>query len=164
MNIRRSIEIQKTQQSTLYRFHAWSSTFQQFLRYCLVGGANTLIDVLVLNILLWRFPTNTVQTLVVYNSIAYISGAVSSFFLNKYWTFGHKQRATRKEVGRFVVSMSLEMLSSNGLVWLIGNALHPFLANTMIWGNTSKLLALVGNAVLSYLIMRLWIFARESGL
>jgi putative flippase GtrA len=153
---------QQPQKSTLHRFHAWSSTFQQFLRYCLVGGANTLMDVLVLNVLLWRFPTNTVQTLVVYNSIAYTSGAVSSFFLNKYWTFGRKQRPTSKEVGRFVISMSLEILSSNGLVWLIGTALHSLIANVTLWGNASKLLAVAGNAVLSYLIMRFWIFASGS--
>ncbi|HYB02073.1 MAG TPA: GtrA family protein, partial [Ktedonobacteraceae bacterium] len=61
--------------------HVWSSTARQFLRYCLVGGVNTAVDLLVLNILLWRFPTNNVQVLVVYNSFAYSSGAVSSFFL-----------------------------------------------------------------------------------
>jgi hypothetical protein len=82
--------------------------------------------------------------------------------LNKYWTFGRKQRPTGKEVGRFVISMFLELLSSNGLMWLIGNALHLFIANAMVWGNASKLLAVAGNAVLSYLIMRFWIFASGS--
>jgi putative flippase GtrA len=118
--------------------------------------------VLILNVLLWRFPTNAVQTLVVYNTFAYISGAASSFFLNKYWTFGRKQRPTGKELGRFVISMALEILSSNGLVWLIGNALHPLLANALLWGNATKLLAVAGNTVLSYLIMRFWIFTDGS--
>src|SRR5437899_31060 len=108
----------RTHDAAAHRFHAWSSTCWQFLRYCLVGGANTLIDVLMLNALLWRFPTNHVQVLVVYNSIGYTSGAVSSFFLNKYWTFGRKQRPTTREVGRFAISLSLEILYSNGLVWL----------------------------------------------
>ena len=143
-------------------FHSWSRTCWQLLRYGLVGAANTLIEVLILNVLLWCFPTSHVQTLVVYNSLAYSGGAASSFFLNKYWTFGRKQRPTGKEVGRFVISMFLELLSSNGLVWLIGNALHPFIANAILWGNASKLLAVAGNAVLSYLIMRFWIFASRS--
>ena len=139
--------------------HSWSNTFWQWLRYCLVGAVNTLIDVLILSVLLWRFPTNTVQTLVVYNSLAYIGGAASSFFLNKYWTFRRWQRPTSREVGRFVINMCLELLSSNGLVWLIGNALHPFITNAMLWGNATKLLAVAGNAVLSYFIMRFWVFA-----
>src|SRR5438876_6663733 len=81
-----------------HRFHAWSSTFWQFLRYCLVGGANTASDLLTLNVLLWGFPTNNVQVLVLYNSVAYSSGALTSFFLNKYWTFGHKRRTTWREL------------------------------------------------------------------
>ena len=34
-------------------------TFRQFLRYCLVGGANTFVDLLALNVLLWRIPDDT---------------------------------------------------------------------------------------------------------
>jgi len=158
----RGVFTKNSDDADVHRFHGWSRTCWQWLRYCLVGVANTLADVLILNVLLWRFPTNNVQTLVVYNSLAYASGAASSFFLNKYWTFGRKQRPTSKEVGRFVISMFLELLSSNGLVWLIGNVLHSFITNTMVWGNASKLLAVAGNAVLSYLIMRFWIFASGS--
>jgi putative flippase GtrA len=146
----------------IHRYNRWSSLFWQWFRYCLVGVANTLIDVLVLNILLLRFPTTQVQILVIYNSLAYIAGAASSFFLNKYWTFGHKQRPTTQEMRRFLLSMFLEILSSNGLVWFIGNALHPFLANAMLWGNASKLLAVAANAVFSYLIMRFWVFRSGS--
>src|SRR5437763_1235849 len=132
------------------------STFWQFFRYCLVGGANTLIDLLTLNILLWCFPTNNVLVLVAYNSVAYSSGALTSFFLNKYWTFRHKQRTTRKEVVRFIISLFLEVLYSNALVWLAGKALQPcnvtqcrllyldipvgkvlqpFMTNPILWGN-----------------------------
>ena len=158
----RGVSSKRVHGAEVHYFHSWSNTFWQWLRYCLVGAVNTLIDVLILSVLLWRFPTNTVQTLVVYNSLAYIGGAASSFFLNKYWTFGRRQRPTSKEVGRFVISMFLELLSSNGLVWLIGNGLHPFIANAMLWGNATKLLAVAANAVLSYFIMRFWVFASGS--
>jgi putative flippase GtrA len=142
-----------------HRSSTWSSTFRQFLRYCLVGGVNTAIDLLTLNILLWRFPTNNVQVLVVYNSFAYSSGAVSSFFLNKYWTFRHKQRTTWHEVIRFVAILLLEVLYSNGLVWLAGKALQPVIANPTLWGNTSKLVAVAVGAVITYIFMRFWTFA-----
>jgi putative flippase GtrA len=134
-------------------------TCWQFVRYCLVGGVNTIIDVSVLNALLWRFPTHNVQLLVASNCVAYASGAVSSFFLNKYWTFQRKQRPTHREAGRFLLSVALELVSSNGLLWLAGMALSPFMANVTVWGNASKLLAVAANAVLSYLLMRFWIFA-----
>jgi len=145
-----------------HRSHNGTGLFWQWFRFCLVGGVNTLIDVLTLNLLLLRFPTTQVPILVIYNSLAYMAGAVSSFFLHKYWTFGRKERPTRQEVGRFLLNVSLQILSSNGLLWLIGNALHPFLTNTMIWGNVSKLLAIAASVALSYLIMRFWVFRSGS--
>jgi putative flippase GtrA len=137
-------------------------TCRQFLRYCLVGGANTLIDLLILNILLWRLPTNNLLVLVIYNSIAYSSGAVSSFFFNKYWTFGHKRGTTRKEIIRFVASLLLEVLYSNGLIWLAGKVLRPLIANDTLWANASKLVAVGVGTAISYMFMRFWIFAGDS--
>ncbi len=166
MSLRETKEIQtpgessnRTQDADIHRSYVWSSTFRQFLRYCLVGGVNTAIDLLILNVFLWRFPTNNVLVLVGYNSIAYTSGAVSSFFLNKYWTFRRKQRPTWRELVRFAISLSFEVLYSNGLVWLAGKALQPLITNTTLWGNASKLLALAVGAVISYTCMRFWTFA-----
>ena len=148
-----------TTNTDMHHSHNWSSTCWQFLRYCLVGGANTLVDLLMLNVLLWRFPTNNVLVLVVYNSVAYSSGAVTSFFLNKHWTFRRQQRTTGQEVVRFAIILALEILYSNGLVWLAGKALQPLITNITLWGNASKLLAVAGSAVLSYAFMRFWTFA-----
>jgi len=138
------------------------SAFWQFLRYCLVGGANTLLSLLVLNVLLWGFPTKNVLILVVYNSVAYSGGAVTSFFLNKYWTFRRKQRTTRWEVVRFAIILTLEILYSNGLVWLAGKVLQPLITNPTLWGNVSKLVAVACGALLSYAFMRFWTFAGRS--
>ena len=151
-----------TTDTNMHHSHARGSTFWQFLRYCLVGGANTLLDLLVLNVLLWGFPTKNVLILVVYNSMAYSGGAVTSFFLNKYWTFGHKRRTTRREVVRFSIILALEILYSNGLVWLAGKVLQPLITNPTLWGNVSKLVAVACGAVLSYAFMRFWTFAGRS--
>ena len=152
----------KPQEDTAHHFLPRSSTFQQFLRYCLVGGVNTGVDVLILNIFLWRFPTHNTQVLVAYNSVAYSCGALSSFFLNKYWTFRRTHRPTAREVVRFVISVLLEVLYSNVLIWLAGKALQPFIPNITLWGNASKLVAVVIGAVLSYSLMRFWTFASGS--
>jgi putative flippase GtrA len=145
----------------VHRYRNWSGPLWQWVRFCLAGGANTLVDMLVLNMLLLRFPTTQVQILVIYNSLAYLMGAASSFFLNKYWTFGRRQRPTRGEVGRFLAGMFMQILSSNGLLWLISHALQPLFASTVLWVNTSKLLVVVTNAVLSYLLMHFWIFKSQ---
>lgn len=156
------LRVRNYSSSSTHRQRGWSGTLWQFLHYCLVGGVNTLIDIFVLNVLLWCFPTHNVQVLVAYNSVAYSCGAVSSFFLNKYWTFRRTHKPTGREVGRFVVSVLLELLYSNVLVWFAGKALQPFIANTTLWGNAAKLIAVVNGAVLSYILMRFWIFAGGS--
>ncbi len=151
--------VEKVQPAPIHKAQGWRSTFIQFLRYCVVGGLNTVIDIGMLNILLWRFPTHTVQVLVVYSAVAYSCGAISSFFLNKYWTFRRTQRATIRELVRFAISIVLEILYSSALVWLAGQALQPLIANPTVWGNASKLVAVGCGAVLSYLLMRFWTFA-----
>lgn len=149
----------RPQNADAHRLHWWGSTFRQFLRYCLVGGANTAIDLLVLNILLWRFPTHNVQTLALYNAAAYTGGALSSFFLNKYWTFRRKQKTTLREVVRFIISLLLEVIYSSVLVWLAGKALQPLISNVTLWGNASKLVAVIIGTIISFSFMRFWIFA-----
>ena len=169
MSLTETKEIPKLEESSTsvqnagnHRFRRWKSTFWQFLRYCLVGGANTIADLLVLNIILWRFPTNNAQVLVLYNSIAYTSGALSSFFLNKYWTFGRTQKITSREVVRFTISLALEVIYSSALIWLAGKALQPFIANPTLWANASKLIAVAIGTVISYSFMRFWTFAGGS--
>jgi putative flippase GtrA len=147
------------QPSVLQRLRNRGRLCWQFMRYCLVGGANTAVDLVVLNALLWLFPTTNVMALVGYNSVAYMGGAVSSFFLNKYWTFGHKQQTNAKEVTRFIIVLLIEVLLSNILLWLAGEALRPFIANATLWGNASKIAAVVAGTVITYTFMRFWIFA-----
>ena len=137
-------------------------TFKQILRFALAGGLNTLVDLLILNSLLWLFPTNYPGTLLAYNSLAYSIGAINSFLLNKYWTFGQKRPTTRAELARFALVTICGIAWSSIILWLASRVLHPFLFNTTLWANASKLLAIGGTALISYLGMRLWVFVSKQ--
>ena len=137
-------------------------TFKQIMRFALTGGLNTLVDLLILNGLLWLFPTNSSGMLLAYNSLAYSTGAINSFLLNKYWTFGQKQRTTRAELVRFALVTMCGIAWSSLILWLASRALHPFLFNTTVWANVSKLIATGGTALISYLGMRLWVFVSKQ--
>ena len=123
---------------------------------------NTLIDLLALNGLLFLFPTTSTPMLLAYNSLAYSLGAVNSFLLNKYWTFRQRQRTTGGEVVRFVITTLLGIGGSNVIIWLVSNALRPLLVNTTLWANASKVLAIFGTVLVSYLGMRFWVFVKKS--
>jgi len=141
--------------------YSWGKTFRQLWCFSLVGGLNTLIDLLILNMLLWLFPTQSTFLLIIYNSIAYGIGAINSFVLNKYWTFSHKQRTTATELLRFAVTTCVGIAGNDLLIWIVGGVLHPFISNPALWTNTSKVIAIFGTSSISYLGMRLWVFVHQ---
>ncbi|HLG66176.1 MAG TPA: glycosyltransferase [Ktedonosporobacter sp.] len=136
-----------------------AASLWQVIRFGMVGVLNTLVDVVILNFLLWYFPTHNANLLLIYNSIAYTIGAVNSFGLNKYWTFQHKRRVNGGEVTRFALISIVGICCNDGILWLMAKLLHPSIGNNLLWANTSKLTAVIGTAIISYLGMRLWVFA-----
>jgi putative flippase GtrA len=135
---------------------------RQVIRFGLVGGLNTIVDLLILNILLLLFPANSTRMILIFSAIAYSLGAVNSFLLNKYWTFGYRQRTTWREVVRFIVTTLCGIGWSSIILWLASNALHPILINQTLWANASKVIAISGTALISYLGMSLWVFVNKA--
>src|SRR5579875_1742630 len=138
--------------------------FGQVLRFALVGGLNTVVDLLILNGLLWLFPTSSTVMLLAYSAFAFSIGAINSFLFNKYWTFGQRQKTTRKELLRFAATTSCGIVWSSIILWLAGNLLHSVLVNAVLWANASKVIAIGGTALISYLGMRLWVFVSRGHL
>ncbi len=139
-------------------FHKTRALFLQIVRFGMVGGLNTVLDLLIFNSLLWLMPTTSTTTLLVYNSIAYFLGGINSFLLNKYWTFRNKQKITVQEIVRFAVTTVLGIACNDLLIWLISQYFHPIIADARLWANASKIVALCGTVLISYLGMRLWVF------
>src|SRR5713101_3094808 len=90
----------------------------QLLRFCIVGGLNTFVDVLAFNLLVWGFPTQDSKLLVVYNSLAYAIGAVNSFLWNKVWTFKQHSQATNDQILRFALVTCMGIFCNDAFLWL----------------------------------------------
>ena len=138
-----------------------SAFLWQFLRFCMVGGLNTAVDLLILNSLLLLWPTQNTLLLLTYNSIAYAVGAVNSFAWNKYWTFQDRQKASVGEVIRFAVTTLLGIVCNDALLWMVGSILHSAMLSASLSTNIAKILAIGGTVLISYLGMRLWVFVRQ---
>jgi putative flippase GtrA len=137
-------------------------TFWQLLRFGLVGCLNTTIDLLVLNGLLWLWPGQAMTRLLLFNTIAYACGSLNSFVLNRYWTFRYTGRPKAREAARFIL-MTLAAIACNDLIlWLMSKILHPVYLNPTFWTNISKVTAIGGTILVSYLGMRLWVFVQSS--
>lgn len=140
---------------------SWKTSLWQFARFSAAGLLNTLIDVITLNILLWRFPTHSANLLLVYNSCAYCLGALNSLCLNKYWTFEHRNALSGGEVARFALVSITGILCSDSILWLVARFLHPLITNNLLWVNISKGTTIVVTMTISYLGMRLWVFSKS---
>ena len=137
-------------------------TIWQFVRFGLVGCVNTIIDLLVLNGLLWLWPAQGTARLLLFNTLAYACGALNSFVFNRYWTFRREGPPNAREGARFLL-VTLAAIACNDLIlWLMRNILHPVHLNPALWTNVSKVVAIGGTILLSYLGMRLWVFVQSS--
>ncbi|HEU5383637.1 MAG TPA: glycosyltransferase [Ktedonobacteraceae bacterium] len=148
--------------------HAKTASIWQMLRFGIVGGINTIVDIITLNVLLWRFPLHSASLLLIYNSLAVMVASSCSFILNKYWTFRSGRVVSGSEVMRFLMVVISCFLCNDSLIWITGTILHPFIASMFLWANLSKVSAAAGTAGVSYIAMRFWVFTnapqKERGL
>ena len=132
----------------------------QLLRFGLVGCLNTMIDLLVLNALLWLWPMQNTWALLLDNSLAYAFGALNSFILNKYWTFRCHNRPNLREVARFLATALAGLVCNDLLLWLLSGVLQQTPLSPTLGTNIAKVLAIGGTVLISYLGMRLWVFVQ----
>jgi putative flippase GtrA len=140
----------------------WMYGLWQLIRFGIVGGLNTVIDVLLLNVFLWIYPTNATLLVLLFNSIAYVLGAVNSFLLNKYWTFKNYKRPTLSEILRFSLTTAIGVACSDAILWGANLLLTRWISDTTLLTNLAKLLAIMGTVGISYLGMRLWVFVQKT--
>ena len=138
----------------------FSRALWRIVRFMVVGGLNTGIDLLLLNGLLRIFPTQQTVPLLLFNSVAYTVGAINSFLLNKYWTFAHRQRTTLNELFRFAVTNLFGLTWNVSFLWLASIVPHPSITNTVLWTNSTKIAAIGSAAIISFVGMRLWVFVK----
>src|SRR5258708_5936067 len=139
-----------------------AALFLQLLRFCVVGGMNTFVDILVFNLLVWGLPTQNSGLLVLYNSLAYLIGAINSFCWNKFWTFKQRSSATHEQVVRFVFVTSLGILCNDAFLWLATTILTSLSLSSFLWVNVAKVSAIAGSVAVSYVGMRFSVFTKNE--
>jgi putative flippase GtrA len=137
-------------------------TIWQLSRFGLVGCLNSTIDLLVLNGLLLLWPGQGMIRLLLFNTIAYACGALNSFFFNRYWTFQREGPPNVREGARFLLITQAAIGCNDLILWFMGNILHPAHLNVTLWANVSKVAAIGGTILVSYVGMRLWVFVQSS--
>ena len=96
-----------------------------FFRFLLVGVGNTLLSLVLMFLLegLGYWPST---------AIAYVAGAVMSFFLNRYFTF-HSQETLKRSAVKFAVNVAVCYVVGYGLARLLIPVPQEPTALPVIW-------------------------------
>jgi putative flippase GtrA len=134
----------------------------QLLRFCVVGGLNTFIDILAFNLLVWGLPTQNPTLLITYNSFAYLIGAVNSFCWNKLWTFKQRSKTTRTQIVRFALVTTLGIICNDVFLWIATTILTSLSLRSFLWTNVAKIGAIAGSMTVSYVGMHFTVFRKKE--
>lgn len=124
-------------------------------RFLLVGVGNTLLSMALMFLLegLGYWPST---------AIAYVAGAVMSFFLNRHFTF-HSEETLGRSAVKFAVNVAVCYVVGYGLAWLIMDALAPFSPLPEVWWERlTKLVGMGLYTVFNYFGQRFFAFRRRG--
>lgn len=137
----------------LYRGELGLVGHKEVLKFMTVGAINTTLDVAVY-LLLTRFmglgPTPTAAKF-----FSFMTGTVTSLFLNRAWTFGITDKLTMREVGRFYTTVSANLVLNVSLMYFFVHmvGLYDLVALALTTGSTFAM---------SYALSKWWVFSPTS--
>ena len=136
---------------------------RQYARFLMVGVSNAVVDLAVLNVLLWANPTRDPVTLVAYNTLAVALAILNSYLWNTRWTFRAEATHTNRERVLFFGQAIVNILVNN-LVLLGATELLPPTQGIpfLIWSNVAKLAAMIVASTLSFLLLRAVVFHHQT--
>jgi putative flippase GtrA len=123
---------------------------RQFVKFGIVGASGFLVNFVVFTVLQRIVPNHTggSQYTAIY-SIAFLSGGVSNYFLNRAWTFRSTGHAG-KEGARF--------LSVSVLALLVGLAVGAVIAPVMGHGHKTWFLSTCAAIFVNFFVNKYWTF------
>jgi putative flippase GtrA len=136
--------------STLVRRLTERRGVRQFVKFGIVGASGFIVNFIVFSVLQHATPVEEQQRRYVLNfSIAFLSGGVSNYFLNRMWTF----RAS----GHAVVQ-GMQFLTVSAVALAVGLIVSHFATPYFGPGHRTWLLATLSGIVVNFFINKYWTF------
>ncbi|MGH7141331.1 MAG: GtrA family protein [Minisyncoccia bacterium] len=137
----------------------------EFIAFALVGILNTVVDLAVLNLLLFLFGTGSHDNLYApFKAIAFLAAVANSYVLNKWLVFRKGGKPKAKEPVLFLVVSIIGFFLNTIISTLVFNLLVPLNATSITLAATVG--ALVGSAAVflwNYAGYKFVVFERRHG-
>ncbi len=132
----------------------------QAAKFGLVGILNTLVDLGILNFLLWATDTTAGLGFSIFKGMSFTVAVVNSYFWNKFWTFKKKETASAsKEFTQFFVVALIGFGINVGVASLVVNVIGPqFGLSEEIWANFGAMTAAFAGMAWNFLGYKFIVF------
>jgi putative flippase GtrA len=131
---------------------------RQFLKFAVVGASGFVVNLVIFTLLQRVVPNReaAAEYNVIY-SIAFLSGGVSNYFLNRRWTFrstGHVGREGLSFMAVSVMALIVGLIVSAAIAPLPA----PFIGRSFGHGHMTWLVSTVSAIVVNFFVNKYWTF------
>ncbi|MBI2041883.1 MAG: GtrA family protein [Candidatus Nealsonbacteria bacterium] len=135
---------------------------KQAVKFILVGILNTLIDLGVLNFLIFASGIAAGPGYSLFKGISFTAAVVNSYFLNKFWTFKvQKTNGVKREFTQFFIVSLVGFGVNVGVASLVVNVIGvQFGLSPKIWANIGALCATFAAMVWNFLGYKFIVFKK----
>jgi putative flippase GtrA len=139
---------------TLVRRIAQRRGLRQFVKFGIVGFSGLAVNFVIFTIIQHYTPKELQQPrLIMDNSIAFLSGGVSNYFLNRAWTFRSSGHAVKQGM-QFIAVSVIALLIDNTVLHYVEPYLGP--------GHKSWFVATLSAIVVNFFVNKYWTFREPS--
>ncbi|MEK7566401.1 MAG: GtrA family protein [Patescibacteria group bacterium] len=136
----------------------------QIAKFVATGVLNTLLDIGVLNLLMFVFVATSGSSYSIFKGASFIVANINSYFWNKHWTFGtfgSGKSATTKEFGQFFAVSFVGFLINIGIASLVVNFISPVGGiSVTLWANVGAIVATLASLVWNFLGYKFIVFKK----
>jgi len=141
-----------------------NTNFLQFLKFITVGFINTLIDLVIFNLLMWLTGIHKGGWIILLTAISFSVATTNSYVLNKHWTFQKKPglaktKKVSKEFIQFLIVSLIGISLNISIVYMITTFISPlFNVSPTLWANIAKIVAIGANTISNFIGYKFLVF------
>ena len=134
----------------------------QFIRFCMVGVLNAIIDFSVLNILSFTTKIYHGPWIILFNTISFIIAVTNSYIVNQRWTFRHNNPKSKTQFGKFILVNIGGTLINSAIVFIITTYVSGSTHHPETWLNIAKILALLPSTFWNFFGTKHFVFHKKT--
>ena len=138
--------------------HLWP-VLRQFGRFAAVGTLNTLINLGILNLLIYLTGIARGFYYTLFVALAFLAAVINSYFWNKFWSFQSQTSIHLSEFFHFFLVTLIGLIINDGLASFLVNIVGPLGGfNPIIWANLAAFMGVAASFLWNFFGYRYFIF------